>query len=348
MKHTPDKILIVLHGAIGDVTRALPMVSRIRLHWPDTEIHWAVEPASKGILDSYRHVDRIIVFNRRGGFSAFLSFIKELRQEKYPLVLDLQRHFKSGLTSFLTGAPKRLGFNRKGSRELNWLFSNLKIEPVEKYSSKTEQFQKFGDSLELPKDENFDFGLQYKLSEANSFLEAELEASTDRQFVGLILGSSWPSRFWLPEYYSDLICLLNEKFGFKAVLIGGPGEKIFASDILTKIPESYSLDLVAKTSLSELPWIFSKMKFAIGSDSGPMHIAAAAGIPVISFWGATSPLRSSPWGSEEFILESNTPCAPCYKKNCPGLDMICMKSIKPEAVEKKIHRVLETFEAAPG
>ncbi len=341
MREAPEKILIVLHGAIGDVTRALPLVSRIKESWPETKVHWAVEPASKGILESFKYVDRLVVFNRRGGLRAFWDFLKELRREEYPLVLDLQRHFKSGLTSYLSGAPERLGFNRKGSREFNWLFNNMRIEPVEKYSNKTLQFQKFADYLGIPKTESFDFGLSPKLKESSNYLETEFADTKVKQHVGLILGSSWPSRFWLPDYYTELIYSLNEKFGLKPVLIGGPGEVDFASKVLDGLPDSYVVDLVGKTSLSELPWVFSRMKLAIGSDSGPMHIAAAMGIPVISFWGSTSPLRSAPFGSEEFIIEGSTPCAPCYKKHCPGLYMVCMKSIVPEVVERKIARVLE-------
>ena len=112
-----------MFGAIGDIVRALPLASRIKTHWKNTRIDWAVEPRSKGVLEGFANVDHLVVFERGGGLKAYSKFISEVKKGNYPLVLDLQRHFKSGLTSYLSGAPKRIGYNRKGSREFNYLFN---------------------------------------------------------------------------------------------------------------------------------------------------------------------------------------------------------------------------------
>ena len=204
------------------------------------------------------------------------------------------------------------------------------------------QFQKLGDLLGLPKDKVLDFGLKLDLSQNNLSLAKHFEKNSS--FVGLILGSSWPSRFWMPKYYAELIVSLKEKYGIRSVLIGGPGEREFAdivlNDPLLDNQQEYFLDLVGMTKLSELPWLFSQMKFAIGSDSGPMHIAAASGIRVISLWGSTSPLRSAPWGSEDLLVEATEPCSPCYKKVCPGFGTACMRSITPSRISGKIESLI--------
>ena len=92
------------------------------------------------------------------------------------------------------------------------------------------------------------------------------------------------------------------------------------------------MDLAGQTSLSELVAVLEQSSFAVGPDSGPMHIAAAVGTPVISLWGATSPQRSGPLGSEHLMLQSPIGCSPCYRRTCPGLDRLCMSSIPVEAV----------------
>lgn len=342
IEQAPDKLLIVLLGAIGDVVRALPLAARIKSNWPNTKIHWAVEPASKGVLEVNESVDKIILFKRQKGLPAYFDFIKELKSEKYALVLDLQRHFKSGLTSFLTGAKDRVGFSYKGSRELNWIFNNHKIGSVEKFSSKLEQFQKFADVLGLPQDEKFDFKLDANVSLKPEILES-LNSLPGSGKVALIISSTWPSRYWVSSYYSDLAAKMFDEYKLSSVIIAGPGEmeKSFAEEIVSQSKnKNHLLNLTAKTQLSELPSVFSKMKLAIGSDSGPMHIAAASGLPVISLWGSTSPLRSSPYSSEKYVISRNLPCSPCYKKTCPGLDNICMKSISVENVLDNLQEII--------
>ena len=334
----PHKLLIILLGAIGDVTRALPLATRIKQHWPETELHWAIEPISKGILLGHPAIDKLITFERGKGLPAFKRFLGEIKSENYELVLDMQRHFKSGVISRSTKAERRIGFNRKGSREFNWLFNTESIPPVEKFSPKINQFQYFGDALGLPVAEELDFGLTGH-DEDVSHIDSLAEGIDLSQTVGLILGSSWPSRFWIEDYYVELIDSLEKQLSLGAVLIGGPGEAKFAERIAEKSKDRKLVNLVGKTSLRELAEVFSRVKFAVGSDSGPMHIASAVNCRIISLWGATSSKRSAPHGSENLVLEAKIPCAPCYLKHCPGLGQRCMKSIKPEAVLAKVGEI---------
>jgi len=336
----PKKLLVVCHGAIGDVTRALPLVCRIKKHWPSTVIHWGVEPISSSIVIGHPAIDKVHVFNRPEGFSAYRDYLRRLKAEKFELVLDLQRHFKSGITSFLTGAKTRIAFNKKNSREGNWLFSTQQVKAMPHYSIKTEQYQNFGDVLGLPRDEKLDFSLKPNEEEKTKieeiFTEQGFFTENPQPYIALILGSTWQSRFWKAEYYSELINKMYIKFGYTAVLIGSRSEKEFSEQIMKSCEPSTVLNLVEKTSLRDLVGVFSVCSCAVGSDSGPMHIAAGVGIPVISLWGATSPLRSAPYGSEKLVLQSPVGCSPCYKKNCPGLDTLCMADIPVNAVVARL------------
>ena len=120
------RILIVLMGAIGDVTRGLPIAVRIKRSWPDSQISWAVEPLSAPLVTGHPAIDRVVVFDRKRGIAGYRNLIAELRTESYDLVLDMQRHFKSGMTSLLSGGKVRVGFHRRNAKEFNWLF-NIEI-----------------------------------------------------------------------------------------------------------------------------------------------------------------------------------------------------------------------------
>src|SRR5262249_17968548 len=117
----PRKILIILHGSIGDVTRALPLAGALRRGFPAARIAWSVEPPSLPLLQGSDAIDEILIFDRPRWRRALFDFLAEVRQRKFDLVLDLQRHFKSGLISRWSGAPFRLGFHRDDSKEFNWI-----------------------------------------------------------------------------------------------------------------------------------------------------------------------------------------------------------------------------------
>lgn len=334
------KILIVLLGAIGDVVRGLTIVTSIKKQWPDAEISWAIEPRSKSIIDGHSSIDKIFLFQRGKGFFEYLRFAKELRKEKFDIVLDLQRHFKSGFTSYYTGAKRRIGFNRANSKEFNWLFSNEQIEAVDNFSLKIYHYQLFLKKLGLQIHEPLEFSLEAPKESVDkiSNLFDVLPQNSRAKRAAMILGSTWSSRFWFVEHYVKLINELYDKHGIVSVLVGANSERNFANEILKQVENKKVLDLVAKTSLVDLRALFKEVLFACGSDSGPMHIAAAMQTPVISFWGATSPKRSAPYGNQHLMLVSPISCSPCYIRDCPGLNRLCMKSITPEMVLRLVEK----------
>src|SRR5271167_2931410 len=103
----PRRILIVLLGSIGDVIRALPLLGRVRRAYPDAHIAWAVEPKSRPLLDDHPWLDQLIVYDRARAPIAFPLFLRDIRAGSFDLVLDLQRHLKSGLAALASGARER-------------------------------------------------------------------------------------------------------------------------------------------------------------------------------------------------------------------------------------------------
>lgn len=337
----PSKVLIVLYGAIGDVIRALPLARRIKTAWPDCQLCWAVEPASQALVAGHPSIDRVLLFDRPKGWREALRFLRSLKEEKFDLVLDLQRHLKSGLSSRSTKAARRIGFNPRNAKEFNWLFNTEYIPAVKNFSLKIEHYQLFGDKLGLPRLEPLEFGL---IPDAEQLAAAEkkLQSAADEQGVvlapqawriGLILGSSWKSRWWPAEHYIETIHRLAA-LGFTAILFGGKGEADFGEQICRGLgsDRSAAVQFAGKTTLRELAAVLKNVAAVAGPDSGPMHLAAAVGIPVVSLWGSTSPARSAPYGPQHLVLQSAIGCSPCYRRTCPGLNNLCMRSIPPEAV----------------
>jgi ADP-heptose:LPS heptosyltransferase len=187
----PKKILIVLHGSVGDVTRALPLAALVRAGFPRARLAWAVEPPSLPLIQGYPAVDEIILFDRRRWWADFAPFLNKIRARKFDLVIDLQRHLKSGFISRWSGAPHRLGFNRRDAKEFNWLFNNLFIPPFGDGISKLDHYLKFAEFL----------GLSPAPVKWSFRLGAEEEAAVGRHlaavggdFAALFVGSRWESK----------------------------------------------------------------------------------------------------------------------------------------------------------
>ena len=344
MKLEKSRILIVLMGAIGDVVRGLPLAMRIKKDWPNSHITWAVEPICQPLLNNHPAVDQVLLFDRPRGFRAYLNFVREMRRNKYDLCLDLQRHFKSGVTSRLSGAEKRIGFDFDNSREGNWLFNNQHISKQDRFSPKIDQFQAFGDALELSKLDPLEFGMNALVEDrdlVDRLLQEQGWNPGEDKLVAMILGSTWKSRFWFAEKYSQLCNTLFSDYGMRSVLVGSKSEREFANQVKGEVADAAVIDLVEKTSLAQLISVFNRASFAVGSDSGPMHIAAAVGLPVISLWGATSPVRSGPYGSEKYVLQSAIGCSPCYSRKCPGLDRLCMSELPVAAVLAQLQQMFD-------
>jgi lipopolysaccharide heptosyltransferase I len=344
----PRRVLIVLLGSIGDVVRALPLLGRLRRAWPEAHLAWAVEGKSEPILRGHRWLDELIVYERSRSPLRFVPFLRKIREGGFDVVLDLQRHLKSGIVSRASGAYDRIGFDRANTKEWNHLFATRHIEPQPPMRLKLLQYQAFGDALGLAPGA-IEFGLELSTEESEHV--RRLIGGARRPMLGVILGSSWPSRIYFPEATAAVIRLLangtTDGPPLFPALLGGPEEVELAGAVMRELGGVETLNLAGRTGLRDLIGIFSESAVAFGPDSGPMHIAAAVGCPVVSLWGSTAPERSAPWGFAELAMRGEIPCHPCYLRHCP-IGRECMRRIAPADVAAMVRRALASDAAKRG
>jgi heptosyltransferase-1 len=337
----PHRVLIILLGAIGDVVRALPLLGRLRRAWPQTHIAWAVEPKSMPIIEGHPWLDELIVYDRRRAPWSFVPFLRRVRAGRFDLVIDLQRHLKSGIIGMASRAPERIGFAAANTKEFNHRFTTRQIEPQPNMRLKLTQYQAFADALGVPA-APVEFGLSLP-PEEDERARATL-ALARRPIVAVFLGSSWPSRVYFPQSVAavirDLARPLDGTPALFPVLIGGAEDTPIADAVMRELDGAVeSINLVGRTRLRDLIAIFSECAVAFGPDCGPMHIAAAVGCPVVSLWGATAPERSAPWGNADFVMRGEIPCHPCYLRDCP-IGRECMWRIAPNKVAAMVRRAM--------
>lgn len=331
MTVAPRKILIVLHGSIGDVTRALPLANRVRRGYPEAKIAWAIEPPALPLVERHPAVDEVIVFDRRRWWKSFLPFLRRIRSERFDLVLDLQRHFKSGLISRWSGAGARLGFHPRDAKEFNWLFNNRYIPATGDGVSKLSHFLKFAEVLGLdPQPVEYRVGL----TEEEQAQVQRILQGVEGNFAAFFVGSSWESKRWFPAATARLAAEVRKRYGLDIVVLGGEEDIAFAAE-MERVGALRFTNCVGRTSLRESIGVLARAKVAVGPDTGLMHLSAAVGTPVISLWGATSPARTGPFGYEDLVVTGKAACSPCYLRRCP-IGRVCMRSIDVEAVAANI------------
>jgi ADP-heptose:LPS heptosyltransferase len=300
---------------------------------PESKISWLVEPASAGVVELNPGVDDVIVFKRKDGLRGVLGVVAELRKREFDVTLDMQRHLKSGLFSWLSRSPKRIGFHPQDTKEGNWLFNNTFIEARGDDHSKIDHYLAFVERLGIERPDVVDAGLSHITLSSEG---GEFSRLLEKPYVGLILGSSRYSKDWPEEGYRALI----ERFdirGIEHVVLLGDKSKVEMASRLEGISSRTSIvNTVGKTSLQELVAIIHGARACVGPDSGPGHIAGALGVPHVTLFGPTPASRNAPMGSENLSVTSAVGCSPCRRRVCPGLDKLCMRLISPDAVLGKL------------
>jgi lipopolysaccharide heptosyltransferase II len=335
MRFGAEKILIILHGSIGDVTRAVPLANLVRRGYPRARIAWAIEPAALPLVERHPAVDEVILFDRARWTRSFGPFLRRIRSRRFDLVLDLQRHLKSGVISRWSGAPHRVGFHRRDAKEFNWLFNNETIPAVSSDTSKLVHYLKFAEYLGI---EPHPVEWKFQLRPDEEAVVEKIARAIGGRFAAFCVGGRWPSKQWFPDEAAKSAVEIKRRYGLEIVLLGGKEDAGFAAE-MERQSSARLENRVGRTSLREAMGLLARAEVSVGPDSGLMHISAAVRTPVVSLWGPTDPRRTGPYGYDDFIVQGRAACAPCYLRRCP-IGRVCMRSIRSEEVMAQIAAAL--------
>jgi lipopolysaccharide heptosyltransferase II len=328
-----NSMLIILLGALGDISRGFSVLATLRKKYPQAKLFWLVEPKCEEIVRMHPLIDEVIVFERSKGFKGIVELREKLKAFHFDVTLDMQRHFKSGVFSLFSGAPIRVGFHRKNAKEGNWLFNNRYIAyKDESITPKINQYLDFAASLDADISEEADFGFPDNFF--NAYIPNAISHNT-LPLVCMVVGSSWASKDWPLEGYKVLSVELSN-LGYALCYTGDKKKYDELQKFIDKEKLQNAYNLLGKTSLKELMAILKASYVCVGPDSGPAHLAAITKTPFISLFGPTSPERVYPYGNENLVITTSIGCRPCYRRECPGFDSLCMRSITPRQVLEKI------------
>jgi len=339
-----QRILVLRLSAVGDVIRTLPAVKALKEHAPSSSISWIVEEPSQALIKSQPEVDEVILFPRRrwsqgikslkrawGTIGEMRGLVKELRRRKFDLALDFHGILKSGVLSFLSGSPRRIGYDRISTKEGNFLFSNVKVKlPQQKIS----RFQRNlallkGMGVEVEKSK---YSLHIPPEDRDyvaSFFKAS-PAPMSRPLIAIHPGTSTKALFkrWMPDRYAELADRLVRELGASILFTWGDGELEWVEGIRKGMTKPSLLGPQTE-SLTQLGEVYRHCDLYIGGDTGPMHIASLMGIPVVVIYGPTDPTENEPIGNHVKVRKE-VGCNPCHEYSCKKLS--CIKAISADEV----------------
>ena len=314
------KILIVKLGAVGDCVHALYALGALRQKYPDATIGWAVEEKSSQIVLGQPALDEVHVISRKKGWMKWLADAKDVRRVRYDTAVDLSNLLKSGWVTRRSGARLRIGFDRW--REGNFLFTNRRIR-----SRKGHMIERYHNLLaplevgDLPPKVQIVVP-EFKQIKMNAFVKDELGGGDP--IVALNPHASWPDKRYPPDRYGVVADKLAESGARVLLLWGGKSEFQAVKELAGSM---ISQPVIAPPAdLQELYHLLSLCTIYLGNDTGPMHMAAAAGIGVVGLFGPTDPERVGPWTDKKRIVTAPEECKdwPCENRKCDHADCIAL------------------------
>ena len=300
-------ILITKPSSLGDIVLALPALRALRMSFPEAKISWLIRPEFAQLIENHPHLDEIVTFDRKllgkawfhpGAFGALLSLIRKLRRSNFDVIFDFQGLFRTASLAWLSGCKTRLGM--ANAREFATIFYTHKIpqdiENIHMVDYYLKIIQAAGAS---------EFGVEFVFPP-----NPDAEDSVDRllashgikeNYAVLISGSAHQDKCWPPERFAQLADKISSQYNLSIVATGSASE----SGIVEKLQEKAKVpiaNLAGQTSLSELVALLKRAKLAVSNDTGPGHIAAASGIPLVLMFGRTNPIRLEPYLRKHCVM----------------------------------------------
>jgi lipopolysaccharide heptosyltransferase I len=329
------RVLIVRLSAVGDCVQTMPLASAIRAHWPAAHLTWVVESGSAPLVKLQRAIDQVVVLPK--GFARQPRLLwcvrRELVRQRFDIAFDPQGLTKSGLVSWLSGARRRLGFERPAARELSPWFQTERV--TSRAAHRVDRYLELLEPLGI-RQPNVDFGLLLPAAandKANTLLA---DARLSGGYVAINPGAGWDSKRWPVEQFAELAVLLGER-GMRSVVTWGGQQELAMAEAIVAGSRGAAL-LAPPTSLVELAGILQKARLFVGSDTGPLHLAAAVGTPCVALFGASSAAACGPYGAGHVSIQRAHDQSRARKAN--GADNWAMRRIDTKAVFEACLNVL--------
>jgi lipopolysaccharide heptosyltransferase I len=335
------KVLLVKPSALGDIVHTLPFLAALKERFPRAEVHWVVARGLHKFLEEHPLIHRLWVIDKqhwkklwriRETAGEIASLFRSLRAESFDLAVDLQGLLRSGLITRASRAPRRVGF--RSAREGSPLFYTHRVT-VRPDDHAIRRNLAVAEYLGCAADD-----VRYPLPPLPG--RGELDFELPRDYAVLVPSAGKPANRWPAERFGKLAAMLP----VESVVVGAGGDADIAGQVVIA-SGGRAISLAGRTGLKEMAAVVRDARFVVCNDTGPMHIAAAVGVPVFAIFGPANPDRTGPYGPIHTVIREEMDCAPCYRKS-PCRNWVCLEAVSVERVHEAItHRMRLDASSSP-
>lgn len=338
MRPEPERILVIRMSGVGDVLWTTPLLRALRRGFPRARIYYVVRKACAPVLENNPDVDGLLVYRGGGLFSQF-GFLGAIRERHCDLSIDLVGTPRTAIQSLISGASQRIGFDF-GYRKI---FYNQVLSAREANRGHEVEFNLYVlKTLALPEaGRELVFNLSPEEIQYRERAWQQMGYGNRDTVIGILPTGGWACKRWPVDHYIGLGRVASGR-GIKFLIFwGSHPEGLDARAIAEGIGPAATI--APKTTLRQMAALLSGCRAVVGNDTGPLHIATALGVPVVSFYGPTSPQAQGPWGSLNRVLrDESLSCLVCNRTDCR--DPRCMKGITVQAAADALDDILKMSE----
>ncbi len=344
LRRRVERILIIKLRAIGDVILTTPVIENLRAAFPEAEIIFLTERAAEAVVKDHPDLDDVWIFDRsyiaslppHQALAENWRFLRQIRSRRFDLVFDLFGNPRSAVMTRFSGAPVRVGFDFRGRKFAYNVVVPPRGDRVHEVRFNLDALDHLGIPIVSSR-------LYIPLSDLD---EAFAEEFWNRTFsgaapvVGLSVSGGWYTKRWPLEKFARLADRLVQQFDARILLLWGPGER---SDVerVQKLMQQAAV-IAPLTDLKQLAAILKRLDLMVSNDSGPMHLAAAVGVPVVGIYGPTLPQLQGPWGKgHRTVRLEGLDCLGCNGVTCRIETHDCMQQLGVEPVLAAVESVLQ-------
>nr|WP_040218849.1 glycosyltransferase family 9 protein [Haemophilus parahaemolyticus] len=291
----PLSLCILRLSAIGDVCHTLAVVQAIQRQYPDAEITWIIGKTEAMLMQDLPNV-KLIPFDKKSGWKGIFTIWKQLAHKRFDFLLNMQTAFRASILSLGIKADKKIGFNKDRAREMQWLFTNQKVEQTTSPHVLDGQMM-FAKAIGVT-----DLTPKWQLPISMETVEkAKQWLDPMRKNVVISPCSSKSEKDWLIERYAEIANWLIAQ-NINVILVGSPAKRELEMTAYIQQLAPNVQNLVGKTSLKEIAALLKLADLVISPDTGSAHIASIQGTPVIGLYAIHNPRRTAPYNDQQNVI----------------------------------------------
>ena len=310
MSERGERFLVVRLTALGDILHTVPAVAALRAAHPAAKIDWVVERKWAPVLEGSLVLNEVIPFDRRSVWGA-VECAQRLRENRYTCAIDFQGLYKSSILAGLSGVGRRIGFERGWAREEGAaMFYTERVVPTGRHVAEMNYSlaEKAGSSRPTAPE----YPLRVPAGGAASIRARLHDLGIGGDYIVVGPGGSWRAKCWPAERYGEFCRKFDTKCDTRMIVTFGPGEKYIAEEVIRAAAPARPVAIA--TTIEELMGLVAHARFMVAADSGPLHLAAGLGTPVVGLYGPTDPARNGPFVPGAVIVHKARPEEISYKR----------------------------------